>query len=202
MSTLAPSNPSATQQYYSTAQTAKLLGLSLGTVQQMVEQGVLDAWKTKGGHRRILQSSINSYLAKRNAPALNSSANLSVLIAEDEAIQQMLYQKTLTNWALPLDIEIVSDGISGLISVGQHTPDVLIADLMLPGVDGFQMVRTLRENPSLASMDIIVISSLESAEIEAKGGLPADVTVYGKPIPFLELRGYFQAKVSQKRKMG
>ena len=191
---------SPTQQYFSTAQTAKLLGLSLGTVQQMVEEGILEAWKTKGGHRRILQSSIDLYLTQRGTLPATSNAEISVLIAEDEVIQQTLYRQCMSAWGLPLHVEIVSNGIDGLLAVGQRMPDVLIADLMLPGVDGFKMVRTLRASPSMSGMDIIVISSLDESEIAAQGGLPADVTIYNKPIPFLELRGYFQAKVSQKRK--
>ena len=70
----------------------------------------------------------------------------------------------------------------------------------LPGVDGFQMIRTLRADPALAGMDIIVVNGLSAEVIAQKGGLPADITVYAKPIPFLELRGYFQAKVSQIRR--
>ena len=47
------------QQYLSTRQSAKMLQVSLGTVQKMVEEGDLIAWKTRGGHRRILVTSLN-----------------------------------------------------------------------------------------------------------------------------------------------
>ncbi|MEY3206681.1 MAG: hypothetical protein RIS77_54 [Pseudomonadota bacterium] len=47
------------QQYLSTRQSAKILQVSLGTVQKMVEEGDLVAWKTRGGHRRILATSLN-----------------------------------------------------------------------------------------------------------------------------------------------
>ncbi|NDI26586.1 MAG: helix-turn-helix domain-containing protein, partial [Burkholderiaceae bacterium] len=47
------------QPYLSTRQSAKVLQVSLGTVQKMVELGELTAWKTRGGHRRILTSSLN-----------------------------------------------------------------------------------------------------------------------------------------------
>ena len=53
------------QPYLSTRQSAKVLQVSLGTVQKMVELGELTAWKTRGGHRRILTSSLNQQLRRR-----------------------------------------------------------------------------------------------------------------------------------------
>ena len=53
------------QQYLSTRQSAKILQVSLGTVQKMVEMGELVAWKTRGGHRRILASSLQQQLRRR-----------------------------------------------------------------------------------------------------------------------------------------
>ena len=52
--------------YKSTRETAKILQVSIGTIQKMVETGELIAWKTRGGHRRILDLSIERQLAKRH----------------------------------------------------------------------------------------------------------------------------------------
>ncbi len=57
-----PQNP---QNYYSTSQAAKVLGLSVGTVQRMVQNGVFKAFVTHGGHRRILSTSLNEYCQKQ-----------------------------------------------------------------------------------------------------------------------------------------
>jgi len=199
-----PTTPTKPEEpYCSTSQAAKLLGVSLGTVQQMVEDGLLEAWKTAGGHRRILKESVQAHLVRRGAVprAHKGDGTVSVLIAEDEPIFQALYRSTMAKWGLPLQLELVDNGFDGLVAVGRKVPDVLIVDLMLPGMDGFEMVRALRSNKELSGMDIIVVSALEDEDIEARGGLPPDVTRYVKPIPFHELRGYFQAKVSAKRKV-
>ena len=198
-----PPTPSDTaSEYCSTSEAAKALGLSLGTVQQMVEEGVLAAWKTKGGHRRILKSSLERVLANRGGAAPRSGAvdGVSVLIVEDDPILQKLYKATLASWGMPLDVTIVGDGIEGLMAVGRSAPDVLITDLKMPGVDGFQMIRTLHSDPSLVGMDIIAVSGMSREEIRESGDLPVDVTIYGKPVPFPEVRGFLQAKISQKRK--
>lgn len=55
--------------YYSTRQTARILGLSVGTVQRMVASGALQAYTTQGGHRRILASSVRHYCQARGVPS-------------------------------------------------------------------------------------------------------------------------------------
>lgn len=179
-----------------------MLGLSLGTVQQMVESGALAAWKTTGGHRRVSVTSVKDQLRRRAAAPSTShaSAELSVLIAEDDPILQTLYAATLGKWALPVSLQIVGNGFEGLVQIGQQAPDVLILDLMMPGLDGFEMIRTLRANPVFSDMDIIVVSAMSADNVKEHGGLPADVTLYGKPVPFQQLHGYLQAKVAQRQR--
>jgi len=190
--------------YCSTSQAAKMLGVSLGTAQNMVEEGVLDAWKTSGGHRRIKRESVMAMLARRGGaqgvPASNEGG-LSVLIAEDDADLQKLYRKTMEGWELPLSIEIVSNGFDALLVVGRRAPDVFIVDLAMAGMDGFELVRALHGNPALATTNIIVVSSLSRADIAKRGILPPDVPIYGKPIPFHELHGFFRARNSQKLRL-
>jgi excisionase family DNA binding protein len=57
--------PQNLQNYFSTSQAAKVLGLSVGTVQRMVQNGVFKAFVTHGGHRRILSTSLNEYCQKQ-----------------------------------------------------------------------------------------------------------------------------------------
>ncbi len=181
-----------------------MLGVSLGTVQNMVEEGVLDAWKTTGGHRRIKRESVMAHLARRGSAQASPNTGdggLSVLIAEGDVSLQNLYRETVEAWGLPLVIEIVGNGFDALLVVGQRIPDILIVDPVMPGMDGFELVRVLHANPSLASTDIIVVSSLGRDELALRGTLPPDVSVYAKPIPFHELHGFFRAKSTQKLRL-
>lgn len=161
----------ADSEFLTTRQAALRLGFSLGTVQNMVESGALEAWKTSGGHRRIPVASIEKLLARRRnlTPGTqDSGAPLDILIAEDDPTLQLLYQLTMESWDLPIKLRIVGNGFEGLLQVGQQVPDILIADLMMPGMDGFEMIRNLRANPNLARMDIIVVSAIEREEIAKK----------------------------------
>lgn len=192
----------ADSEFLSTRQAAQRLGVSLGTVQNMVESGVLDAWKTAGGHRRIPASSVDSLLAKRRKQITrpgDPAGQLDILIAEDDPTLQKLYQMTFDSWKLPLNLRIVGDGFEGLLQVGQQMPDILIADLMMPGMDGFEMIRRLRAMPELSSMDIIVVSAIDADEIRQRGK-PGDVTIFGKPIPFHEIKGFVLGRMASRQR--
>jgi len=195
----------APQEFISTAQAAKQLGLSLGAVQQMVESGTLEAWKTAGGHRRIRQSSVDALLAGRSgaAPALEEtlSDHLRVLIVDDHPALQQAYRETFSSWNLPLEIEQYDHPLDALVAVGRQPPNLLITDPHIHGMDGFDMIRRLRDNPLADDVAIVAVSTLSQQEIETAGGLPADVTIYGKPIPFHELHGYMQAMISRLRRL-
>ena len=79
------------REYCSTSDAAQMLGVSLGTVQQMVENGLLEAWKTAGGHRRIKVASVEDYLRRRTSgSSTHSTGQLRVLVAEDDLIMQRL----------------------------------------------------------------------------------------------------------------
>lgn len=189
-------------EYCSTSEAAQRLGLSLGTVQQMVENGVLEGWKTAGGHRRILLTSLERFITQaqtghRPNHASRQSGLLKIIIAEDDLTLQKLYEHSIESWKLPIELKIVSNGFDVLLEIGREAPDLLITDLRMPGLDGFEMIRRIRENDMASNMDIIAVSGLSVDEIEQAGGLPDDVTLYGKPVPLKELNGYAQALVAR-----
>jgi len=197
---------SGNSEFISTAKAARQLGLSLGAVQQMVENGTLAGWKTAGGHRRIRQDSVDALLssAKASRPqtprhgSRTDEETLRVLVVEDDPLLQGLYADTFAEWSLPLQISLFQHALDALLEVGRAPPDLLIADLRMAGLDGFAMIRRLRENPLATDVAIVVVTSLSADEVAEAGGLPEDVTMYRKPIPFHELHGYMQALISQR----
>ncbi|HRV79401.1 MAG TPA: response regulator [Thauera sp.] len=195
--------PDSKSEFISTAQAARQLGLSLGAVQQMVESGTLAGWKTAGGHRRIRQDSVDALLARArspSAPTRSGGDRLRVMVVEDDRLLQNIYRETFLTWSLPIDVHVMEHGLDALVEVGREPPDLLIADLRIPGIDGFEMIRRLRDNPLSSDIAIVVVSALGPKEIAASGGLPEDITVYRKPIPFHELHGYVQALISIRRR--
>lgn len=184
--------------YCTTREAAHLLGVSLRTAQLWVESGVLEAWKTEGGHRRIARSSVQSLLkkgAQRAAPHASTSAavesslrHLKVLVVEDDVVLLKLYRAALSSGPVPVEVISVSNGGDALIHIGRDEPDLLITDLSMPGLDGFQLVRSLADSAFRAGIEIVVVTGLDSAAIARLGGLPEGLRVMSKPVPFAELQ--------------
>lgn len=182
--------------FCTTREAASLLGVSVGTVQLWVETGLLQAWKTSGGHRRVLRDSVDQLLHKKPAAPTTSSSTvqtvigprrLSVLVVEDDRNLLRLYEAQISRWPLPTQITLIDDAVSALLHMGRGGPDLLISDLHMPGMDGFAMLRVLHKSPELAHTTIVVVSGLDTQEITDRGGVPPGVEVLAKPIPFARL---------------
>ena len=202
MKNFSVSSSNAAPEFYSTREAAKKLGLSLGTVQKMVETGTLEAWKTTGGHRRVMASSVTSYMNARHSN-VRSARNqpLSILVVEDDEAIQKLYALNVAEWGLDLNLQMVSDGLTALLHIAKHHPDLVITDLRMPGLDGFDMIHTLHNDPGFGEMDIVVVTGMHKGQIAARGGLPKGMTVLSKPISFPTLEGYVKAKEAARAKL-
>ena len=194
----------SSEDYCGTSYAAKLLGLSVATVQSLVEKGEIEAWKTLGGHRRIALKSINAYLAK-NSPQLSRvdtdpKHRLRVLMVEDDENTRELYRCQFEDWDLPVDCTWMPSALEAKMDIASMRPDLLITDLSMPGVDGIEMLKACKRNLQLADMQIVVISGLAPEAVKARGGLPPEAHLLQKPINFDWLHGYVTALVTANRK--
>lgn len=198
--------------FCTTREAATLLGVSVGTVQLWVENGLLQAWKTAGGHRRVLRDSVNSLLHNKGGqrPDLKvlvtppppaapppSLRRLRVLVVEDDPLLLRLYQVKISAWPMKPEVSVTDNAMTALMMIGRSGPDLLVTDLQMPGMDGFKMLRVLRETPETRRTRVVVVSGLDAAEIQDRGGLPADVEVLPKPIPFDRLLNVATSIVTQ-----
>lgn len=169
--------------YYTTIQAAKILGVSVRTVQLWVENGDLDAWKTAGGHRRIAVTSVDDFLNRKNRVETPSkSDNKRILIVEDNPTVAMFYQAAINSWKLGIDVALANDGFAGLVEIGRNPPDLLVSDIYMPGMDGLQMIRSLYKSDQLSGEHIIVISGLSNDNIIERGGIPDEISFFTKPV--------------------
>jgi excisionase family DNA binding protein len=185
--------------YLTTREAAERLGTSVRTIQQWVEKGLLDGWKTDGGHRRISLSSVDALLQARQRGEAEQVAEtkLCMLVVEDDANLLKLYRIHAARWPVPVDIYSAPNGYEALVLAGEINPDLLVCDLRLPGINGFQIVRAVCEMNRFHHMEIVVITGLPLPEIQAHGGLPARVEVMNKPIDFERLRDIALRKHAQ-----
>jgi excisionase family DNA binding protein len=169
----------------STIEAARWLGMAVRSVQLMVDRGDLQAWKTPGGHRRISRESIKSWLS-RGAPTAGSTQALAgtrvserpkLLLIEDSAHFQNLVSLVVRQSLADVELHVADDGIAGLAMAGKLEPQLLIVDILLPGVDGATLITSLRSHPQFRQMGLIVVTSLEAKDRE-----PYDFALQGIPV--------------------
>jgi hypothetical protein len=194
--------PDSSDEYCGTSYAAKLLNLSVGTVQTLVEKNELEAWKTQGGHRRISLQSIRNYQSRASLSPnalYQDGKRLKVMVVEDDELTRILFQKHFDQWDLSIDATITASAIEALLDISVLKPQVLITDLRMPGIDGVEMLRQLNSHPLFAQMSVIVVTGLSDEEITHYGVLPSGAHVLHKPVDMGWLRGYFHAMLSMRQ---
>jgi excisionase family DNA binding protein len=173
--------PARPGEHHTTKEVAKLLGLAVRSVQLMVDRGELEAWKTPGGHRRILRESVDRWLQRRGhetpggprqgarstEPATQPAGVARpprILIIEDSAHYQKLLSLLLSQRFPDAQWRIADEGIAGLAMAGEWHPDILIVDILLPGIDGATLITSLRTHRQFQGSQLIVVTSLDEAQ--------------------------------------
>ncbi|MBB3214263.1 excisionase family DNA binding protein [Herbaspirillum sp. Sphag1AN] len=192
-----------TTEVCTTQEAAQILGISVTSVQQLVEAGVIEAWKTKGGHRRIPMAAVQAYKSAPNgghehhekAPISKQTA---ILVVEDNKLQRDIYAKKIASWNLPATTTFCENGYQALVEIASKKPDIVLADIVMDGIDGYEVISTILSYPSLADINIAILSSLSEEELQSRGGIPEGVVFFRKPVNYDELSGYLRACCAQK----
>jgi len=147
------------------AEAAELLGVSPVTVRNWARKGELTSHSTAGGHRRFLYEDIEVF-ARRNGMTLflNVSENLRVLVVEDDRQFSAFIAEALRTMEPPPETAFAYDGFEAGRLLQRSQPQLVLLDLMLPGMDGFEICRRLRQDPETRAIRIIAMTGFDSAE--------------------------------------
>jgi CheY-like chemotaxis protein len=160
------------------------------TVQRWVDAGALKAWKTVGGHRRIDAASADAFILGLSqkggdTPALPThldAAAPSVLIVDDNPDDRDLLAAVAAEAFPDARIMTAQDGFEGLVAIGHSSPDILIADIVMPYMDGIELQRRVAALGAGRPRVLVAVSSLSNAELALRGPLPAGVAFVAKPV--------------------
>lgn len=126
--------------------------------------------------------------ASATAPLPNNESFLpqsTVLIVDDNAQNVELLQAFLE--ALPVKLITAYDGVEALEKVAQHNPDLILLDIMMPRMSGFQVCRKIKEDPATKDIQILMVTALnELGDIEQASECGTDDFV-SKPVNKFEL---------------
>lgn len=143
-------------------------------------------------------------MTTRTAGEAPTSPNvLRVLLVEDDANLRLLFSMVVEGWGFSTELVTANNGFDGLVRIGEVQPDMVITDLNMPGMDGFQMVRSLKEKGSgYEALNLVVVTALSKDSIQERGGLPPGVTVFQKPVDFGKFEILARKVLTQKFRAG
>ena len=90
-----------------------------------------------------------------------------VLAVDDIPLNLLLVQKMLSRFNFRL--KTAANGQQALDAVAQEKPDLILLDLLMPVMDGFEVIRRMRADPATADIQIVILSALNSNEDVVKG---------------------------------
>jgi len=151
---------------YTTHEVSGFCGVDLTTVINWIEEGKLPAYKTPGGHRRILKEDLILFLKKYKMPISREldAGKKRILIVDDDQDVADFVKNALLSEDFDKEIATARDGFSAGKTVGTFGPDIVILDLMLPGLDGFEVCRNIRQDPKTSHIKILAITGYDTPE--------------------------------------
>jgi diguanylate cyclase (GGDEF)-like protein len=96
------------------------------------------------------------------------SSKFSVLVVDDEPDKRLLLAFALKSEGY--EVYTADDGAEGLAAVEEHQPDLIVTDVMMPRMDGYEMIRRVRSNPRTRFIPVIIQSAARIEDVDVRLG--------------------------------
>ena len=168
----------------STVAIARLLGVAVASISKWIDAGQLKAGRTPGGHRRVAKEDLIAFLRRQKLPVppeLNPPP-LRVLVVDDE--------DSVTRWlaeeikAIHPDYEVLeaNNGYTAGEIIALSKPNVVILDLRMPGIDGFEVCQRIKSREETKDISVIAITAHHSDEIQRRICEAGATAYFTKPL--------------------
>jgi excisionase family DNA binding protein len=148
-------------------QAAKYLGVAQSTIRKWSDQGLLSAFYTPGGHRRFRRRDLDSFLARSGR---GGRPGPLVLIVDDDPGVRRHVRVSLE--AEGYSVREAGDAAEGMAVLEEEKPDLILLDVMMPQVDGWEMLRQVQERHGAGAIPVIMFSGrtdVGAEEAESRG---------------------------------
>jgi len=152
----------------SVSQAAKQCAVSRWTLWRHIRSGDLKASRTPGGHYRVSSRDLDAFIHENGIHPLTRlpAAGRKVLVVDDDPAVRDLLSRTLSNQGY--QTESVSNGFDAGVKAVSFRPGLLILDLMMPGMDGFEVCRRIKEDPETSAIKVLALTGYDTAENREK----------------------------------
>lgn len=191
-------------QFLSTAEAARLLGLSTTLVQTLVDQGDLKGWKTRGGHRRIALDSIMEYQnASRHVVGsqtkFSQKPRVTVVIDSAELIHSLKIEYQL--WNLPVDVHFFESVTEALLDLSSKRPDMIVVEMSMPLVQQEKTFSALVNFNLRGSspLSVVLITQERTLSSKVTSGSSSSIQIVTGPMSAVWLHAYLTGVVASCR---
>ncbi len=152
------------QEILTVPQAAKYCAIGRVTLWKYVKSGELKASVTPGGHYRILKSDLEDFARRKGMYpiATYEPAKKKILIVDDDPEIRKLMERIFS--AHQYETETAEEGFEAGVKVPTFQPGLIILDLHMPGRDGFEVCRQIKQNPETSHIKILIITGYDSEE--------------------------------------
>jgi excisionase family DNA binding protein len=153
------------QKLLAPSEAAALLGISPITLSKWARKGMLKAHQTVGKHRRFTYAEIQRFAREKGLTLFSAySSPLRVLVVEDDAQFSSFLVEVLANIPAGLEVALALEGFEAGRLVQKFKPHIVLLDIMLPGLDGFEICRQLQADPETRQIRVIAMTGYYTKE--------------------------------------
>src|SRR5881392_383579 len=135
-------------------QAAKFLGVAQSTIRKWSDVGRVPAFYTPGGHRRYKRGDLEAFL-ERSGPGKPARGPLVLLVDDDPQVREVVrINLEMEGYA----VREAANAEDGLAALEDEAPDVILLDVMMPQVDGWEMLRRVQERHGVGSIPVVMFS--------------------------------------------
>jgi excisionase family DNA binding protein len=178
--------PSGEPDWLTLGQAAKYLGVAQSTIRKWSDQGRVPAFYTPGGHRRYRRADLDNFL-ERSGPSSSTGAGdgPTVLIVDDDPKLREYIRVNLEMEGY--SVREAGSADEGLGVLEESTPDLVLLDVMMPDVDGWEMLRRVQERHGVGAIPVIMFSGKVDEQTAAEAASSGAQAFIGKPFNPQEL---------------
>jgi excisionase family DNA binding protein len=176
--------------FFTTFEVSAICEVNPTTVQNWVKERKLKAYATPGGHRRIRRTDLVTFLKHFGMPLpaeLAHEPHLVLIVDDEPEIREMLVA-AMRSWDVPLEVTTAPGGVEALVSIGERKPDLLVLDLLMPGLNGIDVCRRLKANASTRGIRIVAVTGRQEPEMRERALRAGADLFFTKPLDLVSFR--------------
>src|SRR3990170_8721160 len=173
------------------SQASKYCKVSSKTIINWIEAGHLKAYKTVGGHRRIKKEDLDQFLKDKGMPMPEEpkgEERKKILVVDDDKIIVETIVQALEEDEYGYEMISASDGFEAGLQVSHFRPDLLILDIMMPDINGYEVCQKVKSSPESKDTKIIALSAYLNEEAFDKMKEYGADACFSKPLPLGQLK--------------